>query len=500
MHVSLSDRIVEGVSVRWAALCVPVLVIATATAVRATPGDLDPSFGTGGKVTTPIGSFTTDFATALALQADGKLVAAGYTIHGGSDYDFAVTRYDIDGTLDGTFGTGGKVTTPIGSGIDDARAVAIQADGKIVAAGYTAGSDPGDFALVRYDTDGTLDGTFGTGGKVTTSIGSGADVVQALVVQTDGKLVAAGRTAIGNDNHLALVRYNSDGSLDGAFGTGGKVTTSIGSSNEAAALVVQTDGKLVAAGKAVNGDGNTDFALVRYNADGTLDGTFGTGGIVVTDFGSFDEANALVLQTDGRLVAAGYTYGGTNSGDFALARYNTDGSLDGNFGTGGKVTTTTACCGDVATGLVVQTDGKLVAGGYTIQLQYDFALARYNTNGSLDGTFGAGGMVTTPVGGGQDLAFALVRQADGKLVAAGTAETFQGNDFALVRYLNDSCGAEGSACDDGNGCTGPDICQAGVCRPGACHVGQVCSGGGCDPAMRCAQSAGCDPTCSCQLP
>src|SRR5262249_32654639 len=153
-------------------------------------------------------------------------------------------------------------------------AVAIQADAKIVAAGYSVGGDPGDFALVRYDPDGTLDGTFGTGGKVTTSIGSGADAVQALVVQADGQLAAAARTATGHDNNPALVRYNSDGSLDRAFGTGGKVTTSIGSSNEAAALVVQTDGKLVAAGKAVNGDGNTDFALVRYNTDGTLDGTF----------------------------------------------------------------------------------------------------------------------------------------------------------------------------------------------------------------------------------
>ncbi len=443
------------------------LLLAVPAAVQANPGDLDPTFGTGGKVTTPIGSGSVeDLATALVIQPNGKLVAAGYTATG-LNYDFALVRYNADGSLDGTFGAGGKVTTPIGSLLDDARALVLQPDGKLVAAGYTMAGPIGsaDFALVRYNADGSLDATFGTGGKVTTSIGNDHD--------------------------------------------------------EAAAMVLQADGKLVAAGKTFDPSVGTDFALLRYNADGSLDATFGTGGIVTTSIDIHDEASALVLQPDGKLVAAGVTHDFSNAGDLVLARYDADGSLDGTFGTGGTVRT---CCGAVADALVLQTDGKLVAAGWTSGL--DFTLARYNADGTLDATFGTGGKVTTSIGG-DDLAFALAIQADGKLVAAGAASSGSGTssrDFALARYLNDVCGdgivqpaeqcddgnrtngdccsstcrreADGSPCNDGNVCTDADVCRTGVCR-GACQAGKVCSAAG-EPAMRCGQTPGCEPKCLCQ--
>src|SRR5439155_1352997 len=244
---------------------------------------------------------------------------AGET-NNGINYDFALVRYNTNGTLDATFGTGGKVTTAIGTRDDAATAVASQADGKLVAAGDTSAGGNNYFALVRYNANGTLDATTGTGGKVTTAIGTSDDVASAVAVQADGKLVAAGDTDDGGNNYFALARYNANGTLDATFGTGGKVTTAIGTLDYAYALAVRPDGKLVAAGETFNGS-TTDFALARYNANGTLDPTFGTNGTVKTAIGTRDDAaSALAIQADGKLVAAGETDNGTNY-DFALARY-----------------------------------------------------------------------------------------------------------------------------------------------------------------------------------
>jgi uncharacterized delta-60 repeat protein len=228
------------------------------------------------------------------------------------------------------------------------------------------------------------------------------------------------------------------GILDSAFGTGGKVTTDFGGPYDwANALVVQPDGKLVAAG--ASGD---NFALARYNANGTLDSAFGAGGKVTTDFGGFDEANALVVQPDGKLVAAGAS-SAAGTYDFALVRYNANGSLDSTFGAGGRVITDFfSRPDDVATALVVQPDGKLVAAGYSLaDAGYDFALARYNPNGTLDSAFGAGGQAITDFGGPDDAATALVLQSDGKLVAAGYTQAAGGYDFALARYQGDGTAA-----------------------------------------------------------
>ncbi len=341
-----------------------------------TSGSLDSCFGAGGRRTTAIGS-SGDNANALILQPDGKLVAVGRSSNGVLNDDFSLVRYNTNGTLDTSFGTAGRVTTRIGSSNDIATAVVRQPDGKLVAAGYSFNGSNLDFALVRYYVDGSLDTSFGTGGRVTTAIGSSNDIAKAVVLQPDRKLVVAGlSTPIGGSNFdFVLVRYNANGTLDTRFGTGGKVTTSIDTKDDNVnALVLQPDGKIVAAGFG----GNFDFALVRYNTDGTLDTNFGNNGdgTVTTDFGSSDErANALVLQPDGKLVAAGYSI----SGGFALVRYNADGLLDTSFGGGGKLTTVIGSSRDQAAALVVQPDGKLVAAGYSNNGgNEDFALARYN--------------------------------------------------------------------------------------------------------------------------
>ena len=413
---------------------VALLALLVIQSAEAAPGALDPSFGAAGKVTTAIGSGN-EGIDVLALQPDGKLVAAGYSNNGSND-DFALARYNPDGTLDPVFGSGGKVTTANGPSDDEAYALALQPDGKVVAAGYGSNGSQFGFALARYNPDGTLDPTFGSGGKVVTAIGS-VGGARALALQPDGKLVAAGWSDGGSNYDFTLARYNPDGSLDSGFGSGGVVTTAIGSGWDVAyALVLQPDGKLVAAGDSDNGS-NHDFALARYNPNGTLDSGFGSGGVVTTAIGSgWATAYALALQPDGRLVAAGKGWDGTKSHfGFALARYDLDGTLDSTFGSGGKVTTAIGSFDDGARALAPQPDGRLLAAGNTWNgSNYDVALARYKTDGSLDKRFNETGKVTTAIGSANDVANALALQPDGKLVAAGYSDGGSNYDFALARY------------------------------------------------------------------
>jgi uncharacterized delta-60 repeat protein len=400
--------------------------------VNPPPGSLDTNFGAGGIVTTSFGSYPA-LALALGIQSDGKIVAAGQSSNG-SNLVFTLVRYDTGGSPDTTFGTGGKVTTSVGSADAQADALGIQSDGKIVAAGTSSNGSNYVITLVRYKTDGSLDTTFGTGGIVTTSVGSSDAGANALGIQSDGKIVVAG-TSYNDDvgNYVfTLVRYNTDGGLDTTFGTGGIATTSVGSGTaQAYALGIQSDGKIVAAGQSNNGSNNV-ITLVRYKTDGSPDTTFGTGGIVTTSVGSSDsQANALGIQSDGEIVAAGQSSNGSHY-VFTLVRYNaTDGSPDTTFGTGGKVTTSFGSKDALANALGIQSDGKIVAAGQSNNGSNSvFTLVRYNaTDGSLDTTFGTSGIVTAPLG----ISYALGIQSDGMIVAAGYS--YNGMpEFTLVRY------------------------------------------------------------------
>jgi uncharacterized delta-60 repeat protein len=405
--------------------------LAAAAPAYAKAGDLDRTFGVGGKVTTDFSGFE-DNANGVVIQPDGKLVAAG-AAGPGTSRDFALARYFPDGTLDPSFGTGGKVTTDFFGFTDSAQALVRQPDGKLVAAGaaFTFTTFNFEFALARYNSDGTLDPGFGTGGMVTTDLTGGEDVAFALVLQPDGKLVAAG----GRAGDFALARYNPDGTLDPGFGSGGVVMTDFaGGIDEVQGLTIQPDGKLVTAGVAATAAGD-DFALARYLPDGSLDASFGTGGKVTTDFtGNLDTAFVVTVQPDGRLVAAGEA-GTVAAPDFGLARYQPDGTLDASFGTGGKVTTDFAGGDDKVFALAVRPRGKLVAAGRAFTgASEDYALARYERNGALDRSFGRRGTVTTDFNGDFDQALDLAVQADGKLVAAGQVGSVTVEDFGLARY------------------------------------------------------------------
>src|SRR5262245_82010 len=356
-----------------------LLLLASTVPALAAPGDLDLGFnGTGFVVTVvPTGSSQ---AKSIARQTDGKIVVAGFAnvpVQGNDNLDFLVVRYDTAGGLDSSFGGTGIVTTAIRDGDDQAEAVIQQTDGKIVAAGlsYDAGFNDSTVTLVRYLDNGTLDPNFGGGtGKVTTAIGTGTyDGALALIQQADGKLVVAGYT----DIDIVVVRYDTSGMPDTSFnGTG--MTTPVGMGrSEARALVQQaSDGKLVVAG--VSNDGTEDqFTLIRYGTDGMLDTAgFGTGGIVTTSVGTGDAAaSGLALQADGKLVAAGQASNGTNT-DFALVRYDTSGTPDGTFGSGGIVTTPIGK-DDGAAAIVYQPDGFLAVAGFATTTQMDVAVARY---------------------------------------------------------------------------------------------------------------------------
>jgi uncharacterized delta-60 repeat protein len=425
--------------------------IISSQAAQAAAGDLDPTFGNGGKVKTDINR-STDIANAVAVQADGKLVVVGQTYQN-NDYsteDFVVTRYNPDGTLDNTFGSRGKVRTDFPGLAAVPSAVVIQGDGKIVVAGgaFPLFTFAGNFQLVRYNANGSLDTSFGNGGIVTTIFPEGSYAFD-VALQTDGKIIAAGTLFVDfnpgdqSDTDFALARYNPDGSLDTTFGNGGTVSTDfIGMEDDAFSILIQSDGKIVAVGSANNGANYYDFAAVRYLSNGTIDTTFGVAGKVTTDFGArgFDRAHSAALQTDGSIVAAGFAISANGiSQNYAVARYTSSGVLDATFGNGGKTQIDFGSCCQSAYAVLLQIDGRIVTVGYanTESSDSDFLLARLNSTGSLDSTFGIGGKVRTSFGNLNGGANGAALQADGKIVAVGFQATSGrgGVEFALARYL-----------------------------------------------------------------
>ena len=418
---------------------------------QAVDGDLDPTFGTGGMVMTDLNR-STDLANAVAIQSDGKLVVVGQTYKNNdySDEDFAVTRYNTDGTLDNTFGRGGKVRTDFPGLAAVPSAVVIQPDGKIVVAGgaFPQFTFAGNFEVVRYNPNGSLDRSFGNGGIVTTTFPQGSYAFD-VALQPDGKIVAAGTVFVDfipgepSNTDFALARYNPDGTPDAAFGSGGQVSTDfVGMEDDAFSVLIQSDGKIVAVGSANSPATYYDFAAVRYLSNGTIDTAFGVAGKVSTDFGdhNFDRAQSAALQSDGKIVAAGFAISQNGlSENFAVARYTANGVLDTTFSRDGITQIDFGNCCQSAYQVLLQSDGKIITVGYpnTEDSDSDFLLARLNPRGSLDPTFGVGGRVRTSFGDLNGGANGAALQSDGKIVAVGFQATFsnQWSNFALARYV-----------------------------------------------------------------
>jgi uncharacterized delta-60 repeat protein len=416
------------VRVRRPLVPLAVLVAAgvIAAAVPAARGDLDATFGSGGKVTTDFGGNET--AWGLAVQPDGRAVVAGTRFDPGPSDDFVLARYTVSGALDPTFDGDGKVTTDFGGRSDGADEVALQPDGKIVAAGsgFQEPVRPLDFALARYNRDGTLDATFGDGGRVLTTFAPNSiDGANALVIQPDGKIVAAGSTRSGARRQFAVARYLPNGSLDPSFGGDGLTVTPISSGDDIVFdLALQRDGKLIAAGW--SSPGGFDIAMARYNPDGSLDGSFdGDGVVLATTFRpAATYASKVLVQPDGKILTGGP----------GLARFNADGTVDRSFGTAGRAVTDFALLTPL-----LQRDGKILAAGSLPSAgnQSDFVVARLTSAGRIDSTYGRGGRVVTNFRT-HDEATDAVLLANGRLIVSGyTAEVpFESPaDFAVARYV-----------------------------------------------------------------
>jgi uncharacterized delta-60 repeat protein len=400
-------------------------------------GNLDNTFGNNGKQTTKMGS-SDDFGYSLAIQNDGKIVFAGYTSVG-TDNHFAVVRYNINGSPDSTFNGNGKQTADLGSDMQIGNSVAIQGNGKIVVAGYTPGqTGNNDFAVARFNIDGSPDNTFDNDGILTTDFTSSDDYAGSVAIQSDDKIVVAGYSNIYSPvsvEHMVVCRYNQDGSLDNSFADSGKLEeVSKQGYTVFNATAIQADGKIVAAGITWDGS-NYDFAVARYNTNGSPDSTFSDDGKLITDFGARDEAVSIAVQPDGKIVVAG-----NSDTQFAIARYNTDGSPDNTFSDDGKLLVSLGFA-DACTSVALQSDGKIVMAGYSyIDENYDsseFAIARFNTNGTPDNTFNGSGKQMTTFGDYTDFASSLAIQKDGKIVVAGRSYLNYSDNFSLVRYNTD---------------------------------------------------------------
>lgn len=381
-------------------------------------GGLDTSFDSDGKVSTDLSGSGNDSANALVQQGDGKLVAAGK-----NSGNFAVARYFADGSLDESFGTAGRARVDFSNRIDEAYGVAVQADGKVVAAGVSFGvTSRNDLAVARFQADGTVDTAFGSSGKILLDIELRDDRANAVTVDANDKILVVGYTLLNGSSpiqsDILLLRYNSDGTPDSSFGTGGMVRTSVGNWDEGNDLVLAPDGKILVA---ANVDNSTK--VLRYLSDGTLDTSFGSGGVAAGS--SRNAGHGITLLADGRIVAVGGTM------DVSLARFSANGTPDATFGIGGIANTSLSGENPRGWDVAVGADGKLLA----VAFGTDFVLTRHNDDGSLDTSFGSGGVVRTDFQGGMDRSVALLVQPGGGIVVAGTAQIAgRGYDFALARY------------------------------------------------------------------
>jgi uncharacterized delta-60 repeat protein len=376
------------------------------------PGDLDTTFGSGGKKTVNFGG--TDAARAVLVQPNGRVVAAG---GGGPASSFCVVRLrSANGTLDPTFGSGGKRVVDFGSDDESVHGAALQPDGKIVLAGDSR-LQP---AVVRLKANGALDTSFDGDGKKLFSWGA-IGRVTAVVIAPNGKILLGGFSGPEGGN-IQVARMTVKGALDTTFGAGGIATVDFGGTEFGEAIARQADGRVLVAGRSSAGGA----VVARLRATGALDPDFGSGGRVMLPGGG--SLSAVLVQPDRNIVVAGNASG---SAMMTVTRLKPDGSLDATFGSGGTTTVAFGSLANLLGGAARRPDGKIVIAGYT-QDGEDIAVARLNADGSLDATFGAAGKATVDFGVAT-FGNAVALAPNGRIVVAG--QKTGGDDFAVARLL-----------------------------------------------------------------
>ncbi len=408
--------------------------------IYAQDGSLDITFGNNGIVKSNIGS-PYDEISSIAIQSDGKIVVVGKS-NLNTYSDITIARYLINGTLDNNFGNNGSTTFSYSSLDDYGVGIVIQNDGKMLIAGTTYDSTKGNQSaiLIRYNNNGTLDNTFGNNGFVVTSINNYNNICTSIALQSDGNILLGGYTetcAGGYTQEMFVIRYQNNGTLDLTFNSNGIALSNYNAFGvKGSSIVIQSDDKIIIGGNSVS-NSNVNFAITRFNTNGSLDNTFSHDGMdTIFIGGTIDYGTKVALQNDGQIVLAGYSHNGSNT-DFALVRYNIHGIIDSSFGNKGIVTTDISNQNNTLLSLAIQNDNKIIAAGFSYNgHDYDFTLARYNNNGTLDNSFDSDGILTTDVEGQNDFCSTIALQADGKIVVAGSTKTQTNTDFVLIRYLN----------------------------------------------------------------
>ena len=407
---------------------------------QASPGDLDLTFGSDGVVRTDL-THAEDDGFAVALQPDGKIVVAGEKGIGGPNPRLAIVRYGIDGSLDPSFGGDGTVSIDFTRRGDFAYAVRIQTDGKIVVAGAAAYDRPNSrFALARVTSDGSLDPTFGGDGTVVTNLTPSYDWANGMALQPNGKIVLVGSVSAGSRNgKIGVLRYRPDGSLDPTFGGDGIVLRDpTPTYDDGLAVGIEADRQIVVAGGAGFDGPNERFVVMAFGPHGALDPTFGGDGEVFTDLTPrADVPFGLAIQDDGRIVVAGGAAMDSGDPKFALVRYDRDGSLDPSLKGDGTVVTNVTPYDDGAYSVAIDPSGRIVAAGLAGNNGPvpRFATARYLADGTLDPTFGGDGKVTTNITPHFDSAWGVAVQPDGSIVCSGVAGAGGSHaSFAVLRY------------------------------------------------------------------
>ena len=395
-------------------------------------GEYDISFsGEGAPITISIGN-ANDYGTSMIQQPDGKILIGGYS-NNGADDDFAIIRLMPDGIPDSTFDADGRMALDSGTGNDQVKDLALQSDGKIVAAGFAFNGTDNDIAVMRFNPDGTPDNSFAGDGMLILPIGDANEIANAIKIQEDGKIIVGGNSVLASHSDFCMVRLLSDGSLDASFDVDGILIHSLSSLDDGInALIIQGDGRILAAGVSDNGI-QREMAIVRYNEQGEPDVSFDGDGISTVGIGTSDASiNAIALQPDGRIVAAGIGNFVANV-DFAVVRFNTDGSLDNTFDGDGIVTTAVGALGDNARAVAIQSDGKILVAGLTGQSFFNMVLIRYNMDGSLDPGFNEDGIFMTYYTINSNVGSEIAIQSDGKILVAGAFKESLYYDFAITR-------------------------------------------------------------------
>lgn len=394
----------------------------------AQPGTLDPTFDGDGKVTTDFGAATYDAARAVRVRPDGTVLAAGTSGYSGTQ-DFALARYLGNGTLDPGFGAGGVRVLSVGPEDDIATCMALPGDTAIVVGGYRLDAGYFGFAMARFHSDGSPDLSFGTSGVVATQFpGDATTQASAIALQSSGKILLAG----GGANGMAVVRYHPDGAVDSTFGAGGLVTIDLSQGNDAVTgMAVLPDDRILLAGYA-SGLSSDSIALARLDVNGALDGSFAGGGAFRTSYPTLPSlALGLARMTDGRFAITG------TAGTMAfVGRFLEDGQPDPDFnGFGMKLITVPGSSSEVCHGIAVRDDGRIVVAGRAALITSDVLVAQLNDDGSMDGSFGTAGIVTTNYFGTADMAYGVSVQPDGAVVIAGSTNGGATDlDLALARY------------------------------------------------------------------